>query len=1247
MRVFTRFPICQIFVFGMAFLLCGCGKSSTPSPTSNATSDSSGNGESSADYALSFEPLQRRDHSPGRHEFQRLGKEKTGIDLVHRFPPEAPIELMTDQYSGAGVAIGDVDGDELPDVYVTNYDRGNRLYRNLGGFRFEDVTASADVAGGGRWCAGAAMADVDNDTDLDLFVSVFNAPNLLYINQGNGVFVDEAQLRGLDFAGASVMMTFCDYDRDGDLDAYLVTHRMNIGGEQRLPRSTDEALQRGIIEKTNQGVRVTDRFRPWFQLMSREAGRIELVIAGQQDHLYLNDGDGRFRVVNRRAGIDGYGIGLAASWWDYNSDGLPDLYVSNDYKGADQLYHNQGDGTFVNMTRQALPHVPWFSMGSATADVNNDGHIDLLASDMSGTNHFKQKMGMGDMQKDLWFLRTSNPQQYMRNALYLGTGTTRTLEIAQMAGVANSDWTWSPLFGDLDNDGWVDLFVSNGMSRDFMDSDLIRKVESKQSTKWRDLPVRKEANLVFRNRGGLRFEDVGAAWQLNEVTASYGAAFADLDRDGDLDLVVVNFDDELHIYRNAGSRHHGLLLRLLGTDSNRWGLGARVELETDAGKQTRWLSSCQGFMSAGEPLIHFGLGQHDRVRQLTIHWPSGIVQQQADLAANRLYRITETATAPSRDVTTVEDDDPNWFQRARPAISTRHREVEFDDFAAQPLLPAKLSQQGPGLAVGDVDGDGLEDVFVSGAAGQPGQFLNRRTLAPRPSDVFEDAARSEQLGSLLFDCDGDGDRDLYVVSGSVEHQMNDAALQDHLYLNDGRGHFEIATERLPTFRESGSCVNAADWDRDGDLDLFVGGRVVPGQYPKSTPSRFLRNDGGDFQLDETVLLSGTAPVTRVSGALWSDMDGDGWIDLLVAQQWGPVRCFRNESGTLKETSDAAGMGRYMGWWNGISSGDIDNDGDMDYVVTNQGLNSKYHASQEYPQLLFHGDFEGRGTLRIVEAGFEDNVLYPARGRSCSVAAMPSLARRFTSFSQFASATLGEVYSPERLDQAFRLEANTLESGVFVNDGTGNFQFSALPRLAQVSPGYGVVVVDANGDSHLDIYMVHNSFSPQPETGRMDGGMSLLMQGNGDGYFEPVWPRQSGLIVPGDAKSLAVTDWNDDGRPDFVIGTNNDVIKVFENRTGTRGGFLKVRLRGQRWNPDAIGARVELILADKTRRVAEVCAGGGYLSQSTATLTFGTGGQAVDSATVTWPNGDMTRTDFPDGQTRGSVIIDQGALDSRR
>ncbi|MCI0539512.1 MAG: CRTAC1 family protein, partial [Verrucomicrobiales bacterium] len=573
---------------------------------------------------LDWIPLNRAAASEAKSLFERLPGQQTGIDLIHEFPKDVPFEYLQDQNFGSSVCVADYDEDGKPDIFLSNYNRGNRLYRNLGDWRFEDVTVRAGVSGEGRWCAGAVFVDIDNDGDLDLYVCVFNAPNLLYVNQGDGTFREQARTFGLDFAGASVMMAFADYDLDGRLDAYLVTHRLNVATDFRLPRTSKEAFSRKIVQAEPGGrLAVGAAHSELFEIIDKGKGRTELIIAGQRDYLWHNDGNGKFRDVTARAEIRGNDIGLAATWWDYNGDGLPDLYVSNDYKGPDHLYRNQGDGTFIDVARSALPHVPWASMGADIADINNDGRMDLIATDMAASTHVRRMMINGDLEKERWFLIIADPRQYGRNALFLGTDLDHLLEAAHLTGLESTDWTWSPKFGDLDNDGWTDLFIANGMSRDFVNGDLLNRMKERGNRGWLSTPVLREANLAFRNLGDLQFKKVGTEWGLDQISASSGAAFADLDRDGDLDLIVANFGEPVSVFRNASEAGHRVLVRLKGTRSNSWGIGATVSAVTTSGRQTRCLALSSGFISANEPLVHFGLGDQNEIRRLSVEWPSG------------------------------------------------------------------------------------------------------------------------------------------------------------------------------------------------------------------------------------------------------------------------------------------------------------------------------------------------------------------------------------------------------------------------------------------------------------------------------------------------------------------------------------------------------------------------------------------------------------------------------------------------
>ncbi len=1171
-------------------------------------------------------------------KFTSLAAERTGIDLVYQFPRDAPFALMTDQYSGNGVCLGDVDNDGLTDLFLTHYDQGNRLYRNTGDWKFEDITETSGVGGRGAWCAGPSFADIDNDGDLDLHVCVFDGPNQLYINDGRGIFSEGAESAGLQYRGPSVMMAFADYDLDGDLDGYLVTHRMPLGEEAKPPRNSKEAFERGIVKvETIKGKRqavIQPAYRDLFAIMDKGEGRIELITAGREDVLYRNEGNGRFVEVTVAAGIAGRDIGLAATWWDANGDGYPDLYVSNDYKGPDHFYLNQGNGTFKDAARTALPHIPWLSMGSDFSDINRDGRMDFMATDMAATTHYQQKVSMGDMEKDQWFLNISDPRQMMRNAVFLNTGTSRFIEAAFLTGLASSDWTWSPKFGDLDNDGWEDLFITNGMSRDFMNSDLAAKMPSRwRSDQWAATPVLRQKNLALRNAGDLRFEKHGDTWGLDQSGASYGAAHGDLDRDGDLDLVVVNFDAPVSILRNDINDAPGLTVSLRGRRANRFGIGAQVTVETESGIQVKQLALARGFMSANEPVLHFGLGQDTLVKRLTVRWPNPLQApsqgsfdgtELEDLSVNQHLTIHQGDDRP-----TIGREKDRLAQETQSKVSVpykrvqfskmpaAHREMPFNDYARQPLLPMKHSQLGPGLAVGDVNGDGHDDFYIGGAAGQPGQLVIVSSKMAIATEPFQAHADREDMGALFFDADGDGDRDLYVVSGSVECEASNLLLGDRLYLNDGRGAFTDASDRLPANRHSGSGVAASDFDRDGDLDLFVGTRMIPGRYPKSSSSQLLINDEGTFTDRGNTLGTG-----MVTSGLWTDLNGDAWPDLLVAEDWGPIRCWLNREGNLNEITAQNGLAQHTGWWSGLAGRDLDGDGDMDFVASNLGLNTKYKASAERPLLLYYGDFDGSGKGHLIEAGYEADILYPKRGRSCSSRAMPALSQRFKSYHAFASATLSEIYG-DQLGKAIEKKVATLESGAFLNNGAGHFSFVPFPRIAQVSQGFGIVIAEVNGDHYPDVFLTQNNFHPQAETGRFDSGVSQLLLGTGNGRFRSA--GQGAPVVPQDAKALAVMDWNRDGAPDWLISQNDGPVLAFQNNAPWP--VVTIRLQGAQ----VVGSRLQLRSADGATQTAEIQAGGGYLSQSAATVTFGLEsaehGESDDDAvtlTIWWPDGRVTR-----------------------
>ena len=1158
-------------------------------------------------------------------KFVEMDPSQTGIDLAHIWNPPPEHRNLVNPIFGAGIAIGDYDDDGLLDVFVAQSTSAGRLFKNLGELKFKDVTREVGIDPTGMWASGTTFVDVNNDGRLDLYICGFDCPNRLYINQGSS-FTEMAAEFGLDYHGSSVEMAFADYDCDGDLDAYLVTNYLK-------PKNENIPLQ--VIRRPGKAPQIGKEFRELFHFV-KDGDKYRRVRGGQFDHLYRNDG-GKFVDVTREVGIgEQPHLGLSANWWDYNLDGRPDLYVANDFMGPDILYRNEGpdesgEVRFSDVTSSALPHTPWFSMGSDFGDINNDGRLDYLASDMAGTNHYRDKLSMGNMSgpnSNAWFLNVPDPPQYMRNALYLNTGAEQFMEIAFLSSLAKTDWTWTVRLADLDNDGWQDVFFTNGMTRDLQNGDLLdqlRKLQeentaSADKTKsnyeiaqdfWeKQAPFRLE-NMAFRNQGDLKFKSVGSEWGLNHLGVSTGAAVGDLDNDGDLDLVVNGFEEPVRMYRNDLARENSIRVRLIGNESNRHGVGAMLKLNlNDNDQQVRYLATSRGFMSTSEPIAHFGIGKNSRAEQLVIQWPSGITQTITELEANHLYTIVEQGERAS-----PEPAAKPMFAKSDLLENFDHRELEFDDFLYQPLLPNKYSQLGPGMSIGDIDNDGDEDIYLGGAAFHAGKVLvndkGQFTLSDQPA--FKPDEACEDMGSLLFDADKDGDLDLYVVSGGVEFEAGDRMYQDRLYLNDGSGQF-VKSDLLPEMKHSGSCVAASDFDKDGDIDLFVGGRVIPRNWPEAPTSVLLENTDGKFVIKTDTVIPAVVSAGMVTSAIWSDINGDDWSDLLVTYEFGPVRCFQNEQGQFREMTESAGLANDTGWFNSICGGDIDNDGDTDFVVGNFGLNTKYKADKEHPAFLYYGDFEGVGRKRIVEAKFEGDTCLPRRGLSCSSHAMPMIKEKTPTFHEFATSDLLEIYTDEKIEDAVKYEANNLESIILINDsknGEVSFRLKALPRIAQASPIFGTSLVDVNSDGNLDLLAAQNFFGPQRETGYMDGGIGLLMLGDGTGSLTPVPAELSGIAITRDATSLVMTDLNGDRKVDFIVGKNNQAPEVYLNQTDTSLNKLDPATvlspapssDGRDAAPFVLmpGKKIYVESGNGKRRLHEVTLGSGYLSQGSTAI----------------------------------------------
>ncbi|MEM9917556.1 MAG: VCBS repeat-containing protein [Bacteroidota bacterium] len=1156
--------------------------------------------------------------------FKRIGAEQSGIQFTNTITTNDSFNILESEfvYNGGGVAIADVNGDGLQDIFFSGNQVANSLYLNRGDMQFEEVTALAKLQKNdpNQWSSGVNILDINLDGRADIYVcSTLNDDpelrrNLLYINQGNtpeGIptFVESAKAYGIDDPSHSSHAQFFDYDNDGDLDLFVGVNLI----EEKYPNQFIKLSQDGS--------------------------------APNRDNLFENNwndslGHPVFTDVSIAAGLLQDGYSHSTLIHDFNEDGWQDIYVANDYQSNDLIFINNQDKTFTNQAGKIFKHFSLSAMGSDVADINNDGGADFFVSEMQPYYNKRKKLFQGgsSYQSQQLTEKYGYEYQYTRNTLQLHAGTNPKTnlpifsEIGMYARVQETDWSWATLFADFDNDRWQDLYIANGFPKDVTDRDFsdFRAFASSLVSKdklYAAIPEVKSPNFLFRNTGQLTFENVTEQWGIDIPSFSNGAAYGDLDNDGDLDLVVNNIDDPAFLLENNAPAKgtHYLRIQLRGDAKNPDAFGAKVELRHQGLVQKAFSLSGRGYLSMSENILHFGLGSVTQVDSLLVTWPDGQQSLKTNVAADQL--IEWTYSKSEKQIARINEQRPALFSDQNQALglSYEHQDLDFIDFNFQRTLPHKFSQYGPGLSIGDVNGDGLQDVFIGGSMGMDENWLIQQSDGQFRTDTVtyktNDKKREEDTGSLLFDADGDGDLDLYIVRGSGQFPEGNELYQDVLYLNNGQGQFSLAENALPELRSNGSCVKAADFDRDGDWDLFVGSRVKAGAYPLPGRSYLLRNDGQNGQVQFTDVTESVAPALlrpgMISDAIWTDFDNDNWPDLLLAGEWMPLTFIRNQEGTFVDHTPKSGIADQRGWWNSLASADLDQDGDMDYIAGNFGENIYFQCQAGEPLRVYGKDLDANGSIDpLISCYWPDSLgkkyEYLYHPREDLIKQFVGIRKKINTHAEYGESTVQDLFPAEQMADALILTANYMKSVVIENKGNGQFQLRALPTEAQFAPVYGSLPYDFDGDGLLDILLVGNDHGMEVQQGRADAFMGMALRNKGGFHFQAVPLTESHFTVLG--AGIGIAPMLVGNNREIVLATQNkDALRVFQSTQNSTATYTALQ-------PNEIKARY--YFSDGQTQLEEFFLGSGFMTQKARYIKQPTKVQKVELLDA---NGQITRS----------------------